>query len=307
MFEFPPPENHLNPKHFNKGSLIEYIVGQLRKAKNLTPPGYDISDKELQGIVYACYGIRCWLESEKGSIWLYGLTGVEELQPHVGYNYWLVTPQENSTPVRMPLTPISGVASLVIYTINPVDRSGNVPKEAIIAVRDELYKQGVPMPDMPQPTFIDFVLRHARDWFSNSAGYQWCAAQTGYPTRLKVFAALSVYGQRAFKITKQGADSFWAGPRVEGISQMQWIEHAAKAVRVCEMCDQEFPCIQTTRRENLCCHCLSQTSKEATDVLDLCAYEECKVHGPCKNYTPLIQVRSLQKKWRESLDIGMTR
>ena len=304
MFEFPPSENHLNPRWYNKGALIEYVVSQLRKAKNLTPPAYDISDKDLQGIVYACYGIRCWLETEKGSVWLYRLTGVEEMQPHVGYNYWLVTPQENQPPVRMPLTPVSGIASLVIYTINPVDRSTDVPKEAILSVRDELYKQSVPMPEMPQPAFIEFVLRHTRDWLANSAGYQWCTGQTGYQTRLKVFAALNVYGQRAYKIAKDKADPYWAGPRIENTPQSQWVEHAPKAVRICEMCDKEFPCIQTTRRENLCCHCLSQTSRQATDVLDFCAYEECKVHGPCTNYSSLIQVRSLQKKWRDSLELA---
>lgn len=303
---FPPSENKKHPSHY-KG-MCDYIRDKTREAKGVKPPENDIADDVLEGILEVAYAFRTVLETDEGSVWLYRLTGIEERQTHVGFIYFLVTPRPGG-PVRTPLnTRVSpydeGSRSVTIYARNPYDQKTDVTNELVVLVQKWLYAQRDSTP-VKSAQFIRFVLEHARDWLLTASGVAWLEEQHSYDTKLKVYKALSLYGEVAYRVTEltsQASQTFWAGPRLN-VEQRSWIEFEPKTFKRCDSCEQKYPCIQESKSTgNLCCSCLAQSGRDLHVVLDFCSHGECRTIS-CSNVMTVTQVRARQAQWRNTLDV----
>lgn len=291
---YPPPENPLSPHNFKP--LTKYIAEKMRQAKNANPAaGVDIGDEIKDAIVFCAFVFIEWCAStDDGSAWLYGLSGIEEVQKHLGFDYFLC-----SDTGREAVDPTTGYDHMAIYSINPIDQNRSVSRSMVVELHKRAYRKDQNIPSLD---YFNFVAEHGRDWLISSIGYEWLATQTGIE-KFKPFAALRRYGTRAYKITTRNKSVIWSGPKSPDVpNQSKWIVHEPKRMRACDSCGGDFPCIQSSRMHgNLCCTCLAQTTRNAIDVLDLCAFRECKEIS-CANVVPISVVRQRQQAWRRMVD-----
>jgi hypothetical protein len=298
---FPPTENPQHPSRYK--AMVDYVVAKTRESKGVTPPASDIADDVLEGILEVLYALRVHFETEEGAVWLYRLTGVEERCPHVGFIYFLVD-QRGRIPLNTRVSSYDqGSRSVTMYVLNTQEQKRSVTHELVESCRYWLYGKRDAHPVKSAP-FIRFCLEHARDWLLGSAGLRWLQEQHGYQTRLKVYRALSLYGETAYKITDD-TGTFWAGPKLKVGQQRSWVEYEPKTMRTCDSCGQKYPCIQDSESQgNLCCSCLAQTGRDSLVVLDFCAHAECKSIS-CPNALSLSQVRTRQERWAHVVDAGV--
>jgi hypothetical protein len=298
--DYPPRESPFHPITGYK-PMCDYVRDRLRVDKNCdVAAGRDLSDDVISTIGAVLFALRKWFETSEGGLWLFRLQGIEEIQPHVGFDYIMCTPLVGDQIETRPLNPSGKVSNLVIYTRNLHDQARDVPRAMVEAMRKTIFQHNDRVPTMD---FTHYVLDHARDWLMSPDGFRWCASQTGYDTKLKVFHALDYYGLRSYRVTENNGTSFWIGPKIDGKPQKSWVVYQPKPVRVCEGCNNEFPCIQTSKYTGpLCCACFAQQSRDSADVLDLCSYRECGEPFNCQNHLSIVQVRNLQKRWRHAVD-----